>query len=199
MEANFKRERYISWSAILAAAIIGVGLNFLLNLLSLGLGISSFSISVQGETRFSLAGFFCFCLSAMISMFSTGWIAGRLSPCVLSQRWGAFYGFLAWCLLLIFTIILITNMIQYSAFHSNFTSNLVAIKLTNNAPMLTQTAADIQQNTPLSINIETNKKVLTLNALLTFILFALGACASVIGGILGYRKPPSPFKKNNQT
>ncbi|ASQ45598.1 hypothetical protein [Legionella clemsonensis] len=180
---------YLSWTAIFSAAIIGVGLNFLLNLFSLGLGISSFSIDLQGKTSLSFAGFICFCISSIIAMFFTGWFAGKLSPPMLQGRlWGAFYGFLAWSLLLIITVLIITNMIQFLAFHSNFTSNLVSVKLTHSAPMLTETIAHITKSSPLSFNIETTKKVLTLNAMLTFILFFLGALSSCIGGFIGYKK-----------
>ncbi|RUQ84973.1 hypothetical protein [Legionella septentrionalis] len=115
----------VSWSAILAGAIAGVGLNFLLNLLALGLGIVSFSVTWSGRTDFSLLGFLFFCFAAVIAMFLTGWIAGRLTPAGWARYWGVLIGFLAWSVLLIFTLMLITNMIQYSAFHTNFTSNLV--------------------------------------------------------------------------
>lgn len=186
-----KKNFFISWTAIFSGAVIGVGLNFLLNLLTLGLALSCFSIALSGKTEFSLVGFLCFCVSAMIAMFTTGWIAGKLTPRVLLHpAWGILYGFLAWSVLLIITIILITNMIQYTAFHSNFSSNLTAIKITNNAPMLTQTVADTITNSPLSINVELGKKVIILNALLTFILFFLGGLSSCLGGYLGYRTPP---------
>lgn len=188
---------YISWSAIFSGAIIGVGLNFLLNLLSLGLGIASFSVSSTGKTLFSSLGFIWFITSALIAMMTTGWIAGKLTPRVLEHKlWGLFYGFLSWSLLLIFTIILITNFIQYSAFHSNFTSGLVEIKLTNNAPMLTKTTSHTIKNSPLNFNIETNKKKITINAFFTFLLFFIGASASSIGGFLGYRNPPKLSKQS---
>lgn len=178
---------YVSWSAIFSGAIVGVGLNFLLNLLSLGIGAASFSIQKGGQTVFSLGGFLFFCLSALIAMSTTGWVAGRLTVSELSKWWGIFFGFLAWSMLLIFTIILITNMIQYSAFHSNFTSNLVAIKLVHDAPMLTETAAQHMNSYPLSINIELKQKIIVLNAFLTFILFLIGAFSSCIGGFVGYK------------
>jgi hypothetical protein len=183
---------YISWSAVYAGAITGVGLNFLMNLLALGLGLASFSVSVSGETRFSGWGFLSFVISALCAMFTTGWVAGKLTPHILEKRrWGLFYGFLSWSLLLIFTVILITNFIQYAAFHSNFTSNLIEIKLRNSAPMLTTTTAHAIPNSPLSLNIETHKKVITLNALLTFLLFFIGAIASALGGLLGYGNEPN--------
>ncbi|KTC65829.1 Uncharacterised protein (plasmid) [Legionella adelaidensis] len=173
----------VKWTALFSAAILGVGINFLFNLLALGLSFSSFIVTDQGNLSFSFLGFLSFCFVAIIAMFTTGWFAGRLTPDMgQSKTWGFFYGFLAWSLLLIITIILITNMIQYTAFHANFTASLVAIKITNNAPMLTETFADVTHG------LEPAKKVLTLNAFLTFILFATGAAASCIGGYLGFKK-----------
>lgn len=188
---------YISWSALSAGAIAGVGLNFLMNLLALGLGLAIFSVSSSGETLFSMWGFGCFIICALCSMFITGWVAGKLTPRVLKSRaWGLLYGFLSWSLLLIFTIILITNFIQYTAFHSNFTSNLVEIKLKHSSAMLTGTKAHALSNSPLSFNIETHKKVITLNALLTFLLFFIGAISSSLGGLIGYSKKPPLTEKD---
>lgn len=178
-----QRTSYIKWSAIFSGAVIGVGLNFLCNLLALGISLSSFSMDSSGNLSFSVFGFLGFCISAVLAMFVTGWVAGRASPPQnLSIYWGVMYGFLAWSLLLIITIILITNMIQYTSFHANFTASLVAIKISNNGPMFTETFAD------LTHGLETSKKILTLNAFLTFILFSIGGCSSCIGGYLGFSR-----------
>ena len=188
---------YISWSALFAGAMTGIGLNFLLNLLALGVSLASFSVSTSGETLFSGWGFASFIIMTLCAMFTTGWVAGKLTPRLLEKRaWGILYGFLSWSILLIFTIILITNFIQYAAFHSNFTANLIEIKLKNSAPMLTTTTAHGILNSPLSFNIETHKKVITLNALLTFLLFFIGATASSLGGLLGYGNKPKLTDKS---
>lgn len=187
----------ISWTAILAGALVGVGVNFLLNLLALGLAMACFSVALSGKTEFSFFGFMWFWFSAILAMFTTGWVAGILTPPLLPHRaWGILYGFLAWALLLIITVIIITNMIQFTAFHGNFTSNLVAVKLTNNAPMLTETVSGKVANAPLSINLELGKKVIVLNAFLTFLLFCTGGIASCIGGYLGYQ-PLVPLEKES--
>ncbi|RUR07523.1 hypothetical protein [Legionella sp. km772] len=176
-----------SWSALFAGALGGLGLNFLFNLLALAIGLACFSVDETGKTLFSLGGCLGFGFFTLLAMFLNGWLAGILSPRNLEAKaWGLLWGFLSWCILLVFTIILLMNMIQFLAFHSNFTSNLVAIKIQNNAPMLTETKAHGLKTSPLSFNIETNKKIITLNAFITFILFAMGAVASSIGGLAGY-------------
>ncbi|STY31237.1 Uncharacterised protein [Legionella wadsworthii] len=181
----------ISWTALFSGALAGVGLNFLLNLLALTIGLCSFSITASGETNLSLWGFGWFILFSLISMFTTGWVAGALSPKILKRKlWGLLIGFLSWSILLIFIIVLLTNMIQYASFHSNFTSNLVEVKIRNDSPMLTETKAHRINNSPLTFNIETHKKIITLNAFLTFLLFFTGALSSSIGGLLGYQMTP---------
>lgn len=181
-------QKNIFWSAIFSGALAGFAINFLLNLLTLAVGISVFSLNSTGTATFSLLGFVVFSGIAIFTMFTTGWIAGRLSPAVLKRIWGALIGFIAWSLLLIITIVILTNMIQFIAFHSNFTSNpnMVAIKIANNLPMMTETANGSKLN-PLDINIEKTTKVITLNAYVTFTLFFFGAISSCIGGYLGYR------------
>lgn len=186
------RVNRLLWTAIISGALAGVGLNFLLNLFSLAFALASFSVHSDGNTIFMFWGFLWFIFSAILAMFTTGWIAGKLAPKIFPDAYGFLIGFLSWSLLLIMTIVLITNMIQYTVFHSNFTSSLLAIKIVGKMPMLTENVADLQGNSPLSINIEMKNKVIILNAFLTLILFFSGALFAAIGGFLGYRK--SVFK-----
>lgn len=174
----------VSWTAILIAALSGLGLNFLLNLLSLAIGISVFATQDNNSISVSLTGIVGFIFVAIISMFTTGWIAGKLTILPnIRKRWGLLYGFAAWSLSFVMTVVLLMNMIQFTQFHSNFTSkNLTAIKISNQAPMLTET-----QNS----NSETEKRIIALNAYVTFFFFLIGACSSSIGGFLGFNSNKS--------
>ena len=169
-----------SMKAIFAGALTGFGLNFLLNLLSLAIGLSVFVEKSGDQLNFSFTGFIAFFISAIISMFATGWISGRLTyPSYRIKPWGILYGFLAWTLCFILTVILITNMLHFTYFHSSFTSKeLIAIRITNNMPMIAETK---------SANADLNKKVISVDAQVTFVLFLLGALSSGIGGYLGYQ------------
>ena len=117
-------------------------------------------------------------------MFTTGWIAGRLTKVsFVRKQWGILYGFVAWCLSFMMTVILLMNMIQFSQFHSNFTSkNLTAIKITNNLPMMTSTQSGTN---------ELNTKMISVNAYITFIFFLIGASSSALGGYIGFRPTQS--------
>lgn len=174
-------QKVFSWTAVLVGALVGLGINFLLNLLSLALGISAFSEQTNDKISISIVGLTLFILVAIVSMFTTGWIAGRLT--ILSsiqKRWGILYGFSAWCICFIMTVILLMNTMQFTQFHSNFTSkNLSAIKITNQLPMITESQSN---------NSETNKKIIGLNAYATFIFFLIGATSSAIGGYTGFRE-----------
>ncbi len=168
-----------SWTALLVCALTGLGFNFLFNLLSLAVGPSLFSEQSKHLITFSLMSFVGFIVVAIISMFMTGWVAGALSKnTILPKKWGILYGFIAWSLSFIFTVFLLTNMMQFTQFHSNFTSNnLVAVRITNQMPMSTETK---------SANAELDNRTITLNAYVTFVLFLVGALSSCIGGYSGY-------------
>lgn len=173
-------KKVFSWTAVFVGALVGLGLNFLLNLISLAVGISIFSQQTLDTVSFSLWGIVGFILVAVFSMFFTGWIAGRLTilPSI-RKYWGCLYGFSAWCLSFIMTVILLMNTLQFTQFHSNFTSkNIHAIKISNQQPMLTESQGS---------NSETDKKTIGLNAYVTFIFFLLGACSSTLGGYVGFR------------
>ena len=174
------RRTALSWKAIFAGAFTGFGLNFLLNLLSLAIGLSIFVEKTGDQLSFSLTGFIAFIATAIISMFATGWVAGRLTPpSYRIKTWGLVYGFIAWTACFIMTVVLITNMLQFTYFHSSFTSKeLVAIRITNDMPMATETK---------SINADLSKKTISMNAQITFCLFLLGALSASVGGYMGYQ------------
>lgn len=175
----------LSWTAVLTGGIAGVGLNFLLNLLSLAIGLSIFTVS----NRLSVLSLFFFGVLAFIAMFTTGWIAGILSNINVNKKmWGVLYGFIAWCVSFIFTVILLTNMIQFASFHSNFTSNeLVAVRITNESPMTTETK---------KAKVDLSTKTISLNVYVTFFLFGIGALSSCIGGYVGFT--PLAYKRTEK-
>lgn len=187
METNFTLQS-ISWSAIFSGVLAGFGINFLFNLCMLAFGIAMFSLNAQNSTVISIFGVVSYLILSIVTMFITGWVAGRLTPAIFYKWWGALIGFIAWSLLLITTIVILTNMIQFTAFHSTFTShpNLVAIRIANDLPFMTETKESSATASPLNINLEKTTKVITLNATATFVLFLIGAISSCTGGFIGY-------------
>lgn len=173
-------EKVFSWTAIFVGALTGLGLTFLFNLLSLAIGISLFTQQTNDTFAFSITGIIGFFLVAFISMFVTGWIAGKLTLLSSMRKvWGCLYGFTAWCLTFIMTVILLMNTLQFIQFHSNFTSkNLTTIKISNQLPTMTQSQGS---------NAETEKKIIGLNAYVTFIFFLVGASSSTLGGYVGFK------------
>lgn len=187
MENNL-RWLSVSWSAIFSGVLAGFGINFLFNLFILALGISIFTLDINNATVLSYLGVFCYIILSIVTMFTTGWVAGRLTPPIFKKIWGALIGFIAWDLLLIVTIVILTNTLQFTAFHSTFTShpNLVAIRIANDSPFMTETIEHSPIQSPLGVNVEKTTKVISLNATATFLLFFLGAISSCSGGLLGY-------------
>lgn len=178
----------LSWSAIFSGVLAGFGFNFLFNLCMLALGASIFTLTDTKTTEISYIGLVSYIVLSIITMFITGWVAGRLTPPIFIKLWGGLIGFVAWSLLLLVTIIVLTNMIQFTAFHSTFTShpNLVAIRIANDLPFMTETKEANPQSSPIDVNLEKTTKIITLNATATFLLFLIGSISSIMGGVMGY-------------
>lgn len=183
-----ERNATLSWQAIIAGGVAGVGANFLLNLLSFSIGVTVFTTTTQDILSFSIPCFSLFFISAVMAMFFTGWVAGFLSNTQKPRNWGMLYGFLAWCVSLIITILIITNAIQFATFHSNFTSrpNQVAIRITSQFPMQLEQPTIKNSKPAAAMNAELATKIISLNGFVTFILFLIGAISSCLGGYLGF-------------
>src|SRR5687767_10657531 len=72
------RPKAISWTAILAGALVGMGLTFLLNTFSIGIGLSLVRTTEDGLTSLAIGGFIGLLIGAIVSMFAAGFTAGCL-------------------------------------------------------------------------------------------------------------------------
>jgi len=197
----------------MAGALVAIGLSFLLNLFGVAIGLSAFSNSPEGTTAFAVSGFVGLVIAAFVSMFMGGWVAGHLgsrgcssngcscnsctnngsaSNCCNKRKSGELYGFAAWCLALIFTIILASPVSHFITQYNNVVNPYTTtVKMTNNedAPLVTtQTRTSPSTNaTTTQMTVNTEKAVNTLGqaAFITFFLFFIGALASCFGGHCG--------------
>lgn len=102
----------ISWGSILAGVAIALSIQFLLNLLGVGIGASTINPN-QGDTPGSglaIGAGIWFAVSALISLFVGGWAAGRLAG-VPNSKDGMLHGFTTWSLTTIVTLFLLTSAI----------------------------------------------------------------------------------------
>ena len=204
-------KKKISWSAIIVGGLVGVGLNFLLNLFALGIGLTAFSTTSEGTATFMIGGFIGLAISAIVAMFVAGMIAGCLGrPCACTmtssstmgnnpsamgmKKWsniGELYGFVTWCVVLVF-------MMSFAGHSSTLVANsnsvlnpfLTNVKISSapNAPaMSAEKTADgrVANNGVIVINPDKAAANLAITTFATFFLFFVGALAACLGGRCG--------------
>lgn len=176
----------LSWTAVIVGALVGIGLAFLLNLFSVAIGLSVYTTTTAGAMTLAIGGMVGLAIGIIVSMYVAGWVAGYLgrSHCV-KRNLGVLYGFTAWCLALLITVMMTANMGRYISTYSHFLSNPTVVTLT-------QDKMDVMGTTKATANspVEVVDVVVTagnvgMGAFIIFILFSLGALASCFGGHCG--------------
>jgi hypothetical protein len=71
-------QKSITWQAVITGALIAVGLTFLFNLLTVGLGLSIYSTTNEGVNTLAFAGFIATLIGAIVILFIAGWKTGKL-------------------------------------------------------------------------------------------------------------------------
>lgn len=187
----------LTWSAIFAGALVGIGVSFLLNLLTVALGFNAFIHTDTGAQTIAVGSFIGLIIVAIISMSSLGWVAGYLGGkhtlfCTSGPRCnlGCLYGFLAWCLALILIVLLSTSFEKFVA------SNTAAL---SNAPYAMQTVSTVkheagqtakQMTTTVNTTVsdEEAAKAVVAFSFVTFLLFFIGALSAVLAGHCGFKR-----------
>ncbi len=100
----------VSWGAIFAGALIAIVTGFVLNLLGLGMGLQAFDPASDPDTLggFGVGQGIWAIVSALVSLFAGGWVAGRLAGMPRSMD-GAIHGLTAWALTTLLTVYLLTS------------------------------------------------------------------------------------------
>ena len=102
----------ISWGAILAGTLTTIALMFLLNILGLGIGLTTIDPLTESDP-FSGVGIstaIWWILSNVAALFTGGLVAARMSG-LPSNIDGALHGFLVWALSLILAIVMLTSAV----------------------------------------------------------------------------------------
>ena len=100
----------ISWKAVLSGALVAVGLTFLFNILTLGLGLSLFTHNESGQDILVFATLAWMIIGGYAILFLAGWIAGKQKCCSCHGQSfhcssGFLHGFLAWTVYLIIAVV----------------------------------------------------------------------------------------------
>lgn len=174
----------VSWTAIIVGAIVGIGLSFLLNLFSVAIGLSVFSISTEGLVTLAVGGFIGLLIGGIISMFLSGFTAGYIArPYCSTRNLGLLYGFATWSLALILTVLLTSHVGQYISSYSNFISNPATIIITTNESAPAVKASNSVQT--IAVNAEKATNTFGIGAFIVFCLFFIGAISSCFGAACG--------------
>lgn len=187
INSNFKR---VCWSAILSGAIVAIGINFLLGLFGIAIGISTFSLHSDGKIVIAFGGAIGIAIGIIASMLTAGYTAGYLGRGYCPKRnLGLLYGFLMWSFAIIISAILIVPLGKYAAIFSNETSRsnfIIPQSSTNTSePITVETVPSSMENNHKSIRVTATPDSLALSAFLVFIMFFIGAIFSCIGATWG--------------
>lgn len=160
-------KKYIHWRPIFAGAVVALGLTFLFNLLTVGLGLSFFTTDSGGQTVLVFSGLAWMVLGGYITLFIAGWVTGR-QVCHGSYHCcvGMVHGFMVWTLYLVASLFIVS--------HVSDVASLVVLK-----------NAFIANSGHLIDVVAVNK--LGVVALSTFIIFAVGALGACIGAYCGIK------------
>lgn len=144
----------ISWGAVLAGTLTALVVLFLLNLLGLGIGLTTIDPMTESNTLDGLgtATIIWWAVANVAALFVGGMVAGRMSG-LPSNSDGGLHGFLAWGLYILLSIFLVTSTIGgifnglASATQSIFTDSTA----TNIAEELKSAQDDGEENTTFSL------------------------------------------------
>jgi len=184
-------KKHISWSAIIAGALVGVGLTFILNLFCVAIGLSLATTNKEGMTVLAIGGFIGLIIGIIAVMFTSGFTAGFLGrPFCMKRNLGVVYGFTSWVLALIFTVLLAASIGRYLNFYSDFVSNshgnptMLVIDVTGNHAV-TNMPAPSRSQPVMSPEMQAAANSLGISSFLVFVLFFIGAFSSCLGGHCG--------------
>ena len=102
----------ISWAAVIAAVIIALAVQLVLNMIGAGIGFSAID-PLQGETpsvtTFSVAGGIWMVVSSMLALFAGGWLASYLAG-VTRDEDGMLHGLAVWGLSTLFVVLFLMTV-----------------------------------------------------------------------------------------
>jgi hypothetical protein len=161
------------WKPIVAGALVILGFTFILNLFSVAIGLTAFTVSTDGAETLVMGGLLGIGIGTIASMFGAGWLTGYLGQRHCNKlHLGALYGFLAWCVALVIGFFVMTNAEQYVAIYTHLLSG------TPYTPAGNAVAASTDAQTT---------KNLVISTYIIFSLVFLSAFASALGGHCGMR------------
>ena len=108
LDQDVRFHRSLCWQAILAGAVVAMGVHLLLLALGAGIGLGVFSPQTDANPldNFSTGSAIAWSICALIALYSGGWVAGCFSA---SPKTGAIHGIVVWSGTMIITFLLIAS------------------------------------------------------------------------------------------
>ncbi len=192
-----KKNTYLfSWTSIVAGALVGLGLGFLLDLFSMSIGLSLYKSTTEGLITLAIGGFLGLTLGGIITMFIAGFTAGFFAgPFCDDRNLGATHGFVAWCLSLFLTGIFSLPLAHFIQSKYNY-----PISFLSHAKIdISQTQKDATNKNNLSylhamtnntsntqdVQDEKSAHAIGIISLSIFLIFFFGAISASTGGYYG--------------
>ena len=181
------------WTAVLSGALVAVGLTFLFNLLTLGIGLSIYTHTSEGTYNLIISGYIWILIGTFVILFlagmTTGRIKGRKKCCNTSRRHtGLVPGFLTWILSVIITLLLVT-VIANASFSPLVKNSFLNLPTENNVALISEEtgneAAANRMGTKGEVSAKTESHRLGITTIATFVLFAMGALGCCFGAYCG--------------
>jgi hypothetical protein len=177
----------VCWSAIFVGAVVGVGLSFLLNLFSVAIGLTAFTVNKTGAVALAIGGLVGIIIAVVVSMLLAGYVAGYLGRLHCPRRnLGIIYGFTTWCMALILSAIVTSHVSHYVSAYSNATVGSTVVVIENGK---TGDVAAIDTNaSPANNNqakISATPGAIASGAFAIFALFFIGAVSACLGACWG--------------
>lgn len=169
-----------TWFPIVIGGLVGLGLGFLLELLSVSMGLSLFTTDPSGARTLAIGGAIGMLVGTIAAMYATGFTAGYLAADSSGRKnLGILYGFAAWCLSLILMVMLATAIANHMAYYQvQFTAGNTVMPMSH-----TTSSAVAMQST----SEERNIKAAGAGSFVVFVLFFAGALSAAYGGHCGYK------------
>jgi hypothetical protein len=110
-----RRFSHISWSAIIAGALIAFSLSALFNMFNAGIGLITFPQLLRGLAEVGVGGYIWLLVCSIVAMFLAGLATGYIGRYLDGACYGFLQGFIAWSLALLVTFIITIHLADIGA------------------------------------------------------------------------------------
>lgn len=178
----------VSWSAVIAGALVAFSLSALFNLLNAGLGLVAFPESFH-SLSVSAGGYIWLLICSIILMFIAGWVAGKIGKRYCAAVFGVLHGFLAWSLALLLAVFIAGHFARVGAEAAD------RVQAVSDSRVDAERILDRRDG----VRAEQAADVAGTASIGLFCLFLVGAAAACVGGYVGAKNGGNYHSHSDQT